>query len=609
MNLICHFQLIFRKTLLILVIALAMSAVVFLITRNQPAIYTSSTVLYTGIASCKTEGPGKNRYLVSYNDRARFANLTNIIKSREVQEETGLRLLAQHLMQREADPRICLPETWRILMDQAPLEVKNLVATQESRQPDSSAVVKIQTAGKEPLIPLYYIVKAGDFPSAIAGKYNLTLGDLEQLNPGALNPIMGGQRLCVGYHRKPVAADSLDTLKIHVITISKDSTIENVSLFEQTVENLKKYRDEDPYNFIYRILRSDNPYYSIQKISSVGVKRIKDSGLIRLTYESDDPAVSMNTLMLITQAFIDRYKEIAADPPLDIYTKPTCRSATGQEIRIIDQPVIPSEPIPIRLLYLIGAFLTGILLVSAVILIVECREYSIKYPDRFSKMLGISLIGAFPKIPSRPDRRIDFDKIAERSIDHITQKIKLEEINQSKGSEMPFMLFLISTRGKEGKTVVGARIVKKLRKCGLKVFALKPLENGKLKPGNNTDSDPWKSWDFEYEIPVNFLNVKNVNELMRNYTFLTKGYQYIIIELPPLLTNEYPALLARSGNLSVVVGLASGKWKKADSEILKLYSSTVGHPVKALLNGCEAENLEPLLGDIPKIKARSARMT
>lgn len=592
-------RLILRNILWILGSGLIVSAIVFLVTLNQPGVYTSSTVLYTGFAAGNPLETGGNRYLASYNEKAKFANLIHLIKSREVQEETALWLMAQHLMLREPDPRICLPETWRALMEQAPDEVRELVATPLPVIADTGSfqivekvdkVDKVEIVEKTEIVPVYYIVKAGDFPSAIAESHGITPEQLERLNPGNLDPIVGGQRLIVGYEQKKAVVATQDSLPVQASTDSAAPVVDTLSLLERTVVNLTDYMEEDRENFVYQALRSDHPYYSIQKLSSISVKRLKNSDLVKLTFSSADPAVSMNTLMLTTQVFLKHYREIAS-PPQTLFRAPTGNSQSGHEIRIIDGPVVPSEADTTqRMIYLILAFASGVLAVILLILIIGSRDHSIKYPGRFSKVLGVNLIGGFPQLPSRPDRRSAAEKISERCIDQITQKIRLEDIEQNK-DENPFLLFILSTRDKTGKTTVGSRIVEKLRHCGLRVLALKPIETTPPVPSLTADTEVWKSWDFEYDIPVNLLNVKNLNDLMRNYTFLTKGYQYIVVELPPLLTKEFPALLVKSGSLSIVVGNASGTWKKADSEMLKLYASTADHPIMALLNGCKPENL------------------
>ncbi len=612
---------ILRNSLWILGFGLVLSAIVFLITRNQPGVYSSSTVLFTGITSGNHPGTGSNPYLASNDEKAKFANLIHLIKSRDVREETGLWLVAQHLMLTEPDPKICLPQTWLMLMKQAPDDVKNLVAKPLPILPDSvvnkpveelEKIEEVEKVGakrrsrysgieKTEMIPIIYIVKAGDFPSAIAEKYGITIEQLEQLNPGRLNPIVGGQRLRVGFRQQISVMEILDTLPVQP---AADSTpippeVEPLSLIERTVNNLRDYMEQDRTNFVYSLLQSDHPFYGIEQINSLRVNRIKNSDLIRLTYRSEDPAVSMTTLMLTTQVFMKHYRKIAS-PPVSIFSKPAALPQDNQEIRIVEEPVMPSESDTTqKIVYLILAFLVGAVAVSLIILIISWQDHSIKYPDRFSKLSGVSLAGGYPYIPGEAGRGIDWNHLSDRAIDQITQNIRLEELRQNRPGESPFLIFIISTQDQTGKTTIGARIVDKLRKYGLKVLAIKPIETQPSCALLSGDKSTPKSWDFEYDLPCNFLNVKNINELMRNYTVLTKGYQYIVIELPSLLTREFPALLAQSGNLSIVVGDASGTWKKADSEMLKLYSSTVGHPMMALLNGCKAGNLKSLIGELP----------
>jgi LysM repeat protein len=594
-------RLILRNSLWILGFGLVLSAIVFLITRNQPGLYSSSTVLFTGIVSGNQPATGSNQYLASNDEKAKFANLIHLIKSRDVREETGLWLIAQHLMLSEPDPQICLPQTWLMLMKQAPDDVKNLVAKPLPIRIDTAFSQPVKEVEKVEAVPLIYIVKAGDFPSAIAEKYGITLEQLEQLNPGRLDPIVGGQRLRVGFRQKISVVVNQDTLPVQP---AADSTpplpeVEPLSRIERTVNNLRDYMEQDRTNFVYRLLQSDHPFYGIEKINSLSVRRIRNSDLIRLNYRSEDPAVSMNTLVLTTQVFMKHYKRIAS-PPISIFSQPEPHPQDSHEIRIVEEPVMPSESdASQKVVYLILAFLVGAMAVSLVIMIIGWHDHSIKYPDRFSKLLGVSLAGGYPYIPAEAGRGIDWKQLSDRAIDQITQKIRLEELRQNRQSESPFLVFMVSTRDKTGKTTVGARIVDKLRKCGLNVLAIKPIETYASLVMSPDEKAMPQSWDFEYVLPRNFLNVKSINELMRNYTFLTKGYQCIVIELPSLLTQEFPAVLAQSGNLSIVVGHASGTWKKADSEMLSLYSSTVDHPVMALLNGCKAENLKSLIGELP----------
>ena len=80
--------------------------------------------------------------------------------------------------------------------------------------------------------------------------------------------------------------------------------------YEQTVKNLHDYMVNDDTNYVYRLLNSGSSHYSIQAISSVGVQRISSSDLIELKYNSDDPGICQQTLVLLTEVCMKNYKKI-----------------------------------------------------------------------------------------------------------------------------------------------------------------------------------------------------------------------------------------------------------------------------------------------------------
>lgn len=273
-------------------------------------------------------------------------------------------------------------------------------------------------------------------------------------------------------------------------------------------------------------------------------------------------------------------------------------------IQVIDNPVYPLKADASgRLIAVMATFCAGLVLMAFIILLLELLDTSIKFPDRLARLSGLKLLGAFPLLPAKADGRINYPLISSNSIEQITFKIRMEDLRLKNRGEQPFVLFFISTRDKEGKTFLATRVVEKLRASGSTVLYIKPLEKNstdEIKRQFASFDQEQQAWDFEYAVPDNFFSIRNVNELLRNYTFLTKGYHYLVIELPPLLVKEFPATLAQSGSMTILVGHAARTWKRADGEAIKLYQSSGDHPVLALLNGCRADLMEPAVGDIPK---------
>jgi uncharacterized protein involved in exopolysaccharide biosynthesis len=749
MNLIYFFRLLYKNIFLILGIALFMAILVYFSTRNQPKTYSTSSTVYTGIATGYDIESGVNARFDMFATNAKFDNLINIIKSRETQEKTAIRLMAQHLILSKPDPRYCLPETWRKLMSDLPAEIKRMVDESRSARTEPSA-------------------------AAVPGPAASNTDGI--VNPG-------------------------DFIR-----------------YENLVKAMTDFKDANQENYLFKTLQSSNPYYSVQKISSIRVTRIQSSDLLRLSFDSNDPAVCMQTLKILTQVFTEQYQAItatqtglvseyyrrrviAAKYQLDniewdllhfrmenqlikyeeqtkfisgrkqtlerdwyeeagkysaaktalalieenlgkkdrtilensavhdkrklvyeqslkismeevkeqIDTKSLSRLKTEleqlkldlnneilksfqvnrtvqglsvqsvlqkwlekaieveetqaryntqterknaflkkydefaplgsqlkiidreidlaqqdylnhlnnlnqsimkqknveqSEIQIIDNPIYPLKPnASKRMVTLIAAFMAGLVLTAALIILLEFIDSSIKLPDRLAELSGLKLIGAFPRMPAKPDDRINYPVIASRALDQITQRIRLEDLGQKNRVEPTFILFFISTREKEGKTYLATRVVEKLRSGGSKVLFVKPLDKSSqadIKRQFTSFDLPVQAWNFEYSVPENFISIKNINELLRNYSFLTKGYHYLVIELPALLVQEFPATMTQSGHLTVMVARATRTWNKADNEVLSLYRSSTSHTVLALLNGCQVDHLESIIGEIPK---------
>jgi uncharacterized protein involved in exopolysaccharide biosynthesis len=184
-----------------------MATTIFIGTRNEEKVYSSSSIVYTGIATGFNIESGSNQRFDLFGTNAKFDNLINIIKSRDTQEETAIRLLASHL-----------------IADQT-----------------------------------------------------------------------GSQRFD---HLRKIIPDSLRL--IIVDTNSVENTIRNI-------ENIKKVSDE---NNIYRLLQSNDKFYSVNQISKVTVRRVQSSDLIQLNYSCAHPDICKHTLDKLIEVFMKKYTSL-----------------------------------------------------------------------------------------------------------------------------------------------------------------------------------------------------------------------------------------------------------------------------------------------------------
>ncbi|PSR56664.1 hypothetical protein AHMF7605_25795 [Adhaeribacter arboris] len=106
------YRLILRNWLILISIPLITGATIFFFARRMDKEYASDTVIYTGIASgVGIKADNSSDYFAT--TRA-FANLLNLINSRETKQEVALRLLASHLMLKEYDPSVL---SWKTYTD------------------------------------------------------------------------------------------------------------------------------------------------------------------------------------------------------------------------------------------------------------------------------------------------------------------------------------------------------------------------------------------------------------------------------------------------------------------------------------------------------------
>ncbi|MEM7483886.1 MAG: hypothetical protein AAF348_01635 [Bacteroidota bacterium] len=74
---------------------------------------------------------------------------------------------------------------------------------------------------------------------------------------------------------------------------------------EKTFENFIKLKESNHTNYIYQLINLDHPDYSIEKINGrVGLRRISNSDFVDIEFESEDPAICQNTLLILCEVFV-----------------------------------------------------------------------------------------------------------------------------------------------------------------------------------------------------------------------------------------------------------------------------------------------------------------
>ena len=79
-----------------------------------------------------------------------------------------------------------------------------------------------------------------------------------------------------------------------------------------------KYMKNDPENFLYGLLNGNGPFYSYNKLSSLVAKRLDNSDLIEISYQTTDPGITLNTIKLIYDELRSAYEDIRYKTTNDI---------------------------------------------------------------------------------------------------------------------------------------------------------------------------------------------------------------------------------------------------------------------------------------------------
>ena len=265
MNIIDVIRLIKKHLVLLLFTPVLLAVLVIFLTRNPTFVYSSETTLYTGIASGSSIEMEKSFSFFANNTA--FDNLINIIKSRETEQEVAIRLLAQHLMLSDYDPRYVSKSSFNDLKKITPKYIYTLIANSKKLGYDHKQVLA-------------------------SPKSNGSTNAAQSTQEAAANS-------------SAFSFSKLDTVSTNVLTLPASINRED---YEQTVRNLETYMASSDTNFVYSLLYFTDPHYSIAAISNVNALRIGSSDLVKLKFDSDDPGICQQTLALLTEVCIKNYK-------------------------------------------------------------------------------------------------------------------------------------------------------------------------------------------------------------------------------------------------------------------------------------------------------------
>ncbi|MEG0518740.1 MAG: exopolysaccharide biosynthesis protein [Bacteroidales bacterium] len=85
---------------------------------------------------------------------------------------------------------------------------------------------------------------------------------------------------------------------------------------EITLRNLYQYQEESyvnstyEKNYVYGLFNWSHPYYSYETLKNIMVRRVGNSDMIDISFQSADPGIAYNTLIILTEEFENQYAEL-----------------------------------------------------------------------------------------------------------------------------------------------------------------------------------------------------------------------------------------------------------------------------------------------------------
>jgi len=257
------------------------------------------------------------------------------------------------------------------------------------------------------------------------------------------------------------------------------------------------------------------------------------------------------------------------------------RAATVSNIRIIDPPFLPSEPIePQKKRNLVLGAATGLFGGLSLVLLLEVMDTSIKTTEEIERGLGLSLFGLIPAFPFGRGKKGRKERQRAMTIqyiaDHLESRSPVAEAYRSLRTNIQFGMlkegsksFLITSAGPgEGKstTVINLGIVISqahnrvvLIDCDLRkpvlhtVFGM-PLEPGMTNVllGKTSWRESLKPTSFEGlyiitggTIPPNPTELLSAGKMEKVLEELKKEFDYIFFDSPPVILVSDAAILGR----------------------------------------------------------------
>ena len=109
-----------------------------------------------------------------------------------------------------------------------------------------------------------------------------------------------------------------------------------------------------------------------------------------------------------------------------------------------------------------------------------------------------------------------------------------------------------------------------------------------------------------YTISNDFSEKRTFNEIISEKIDLNT-YDLILFETPAILTEQIPSELIKNADFNLLITRSNRTWSPSDQKALNTYKVIAKNQPYLFLNGISVEEIEPLIGEIPKRRSKFRR--
>ncbi len=267
-------------------------------------------------------------------------------------------------------------------------------------------------------------------------------------------------------------------------------------------------------------------------------------------------------------------------------------------LKILDAPFYPKEPSDSkRLLLILAGLIGGGLLGISTLIGLEFLDDNLKLPRVAAEQTGLAFGAVLPdfsltRSSSKKARRLQ--AATSRSLAVFIQQFKVEAARRQ---QHPKRLLLASVAPQEGKTFLAIALAEALRNEGSRVLLLMPQGV----PMSTPAPSPAPPDNHYYRIDKDLIHEATLNSLdwSGREQQQWSQYDYLIVEIPSLLSGWYPLGLLRQFDLAALVCRSDRSWKTVDRQALEALQEAVACPIRLVLNGVSIDALSAYMGALP----------